>query len=562
VWPSRSATTPSWRDRVNRRESQAQGGARWIPSETEEHSQRREPPVRRWRSPEPPLRWRKSELDSSSVSRSWAQRHQDPHPLLAPRSLTVSRLGGGHTPGPVVYERRNSEDATKDARSTRRQWAPNASHDDDDIDDDDDVDDDDDDGDDDDEEEDSDEQSNFTLKHRLPPPPRSYERWHNVKADHRLQRTHGPFPLSHDDHVGVLRNQVPSWSARRQLSRIAEMPAGRWSQSDNCSQDSQSETPQDRATQSLTTSAVDVQSDQIRPTRRNTVDTGKSVTSVVRRPPHTFQAGQAPSLVDKHDERFDSGEDIRSESNAHSTSNRRLSAFGKRKETLAHNEAIFYCGHEPGEVLEAIEPQVSECNSGIGKTRNDGTRKRYRKRCQYPEGCDKGTIGPTLRCKAHGGGKRCQYPEGCGKSAKGSTMLCIAHGGGKRCQYLEGCDKSTLGSTMFCSAHGGGKRCQYPDGCGKGAEGQTMFCRAHGGGKRCQYPDGCGKGAEGQTMFCIAHGGGKRCQYPDGCGKSARGSNMFCIAHGGGRRCGHESGCSKLVRRGGLCKSHGADAGV
>jgi hypothetical protein len=63
-------------------------------------------------------------------------------------------------------------------------------------------------------------------------------------------------------------------------------------------------------------------------------------------------------------------------------------------------------------------------------------------------------------------------------------------------------------------------------------------------------------------MFCKAHGGGKRCQYPEGCDKSAKGSTMFCIAHGGGRRCGHESGCRKHVIRGGLCKSHGAEAGV
>jgi hypothetical protein len=209
AWPSRSTSprqqrrhtnlspTPAWRDRFNRPESQAQAGHRWIPPEGEEHSQRREPPVRRWRSPEPTLRLRRSEFDGNSDSRSWPQRHQHPHPLLAPRSLNVSRLGDGNPPGPVVYERRNSEDC-QDARSTQPRWA-----DDDDAGDEyGDEYDDDDEGD----EEDSDEQNNSTLKYRYSPPARSFKRWQNFRADHRLQRTESPIRVSHDDHVGVLHN--------------------------------------------------------------------------------------------------------------------------------------------------------------------------------------------------------------------------------------------------------------------------------------------------------------------------------------------------------------------
>jgi hypothetical protein len=573
------AIRPS-RDRVNQPDSLAQGANRWIPSEADEHSQPSHPSERRWQSPEPTLR--RSELDSSSVSRSWAQRHQDPHLLRAPRSLNVSRLGGGRAPNSSVHEPWASEFA-KDARSTQPQWAPNAGHDaaaaDDDDDDDADNDADDE------KEENSDKQSNFTLEHRNSPPARLHECWKNGRAHHRLQRTagHGPIGLSNIDHVGVSHNQVPSLPAHRQLSRRVEMSARRWSQSDNCFQDSQSEADQEGATQSLTTNSVDVLSDPMHPTKRIIVEAGEPVTSMVQQTPHTFEAGQASSLVDKRDERYANGE-----SNAHSTSKRRPSARGKRKATFTHDVASVDCGNEPCEALVVIKPAVSGCESGIAKPHSHGTRKQYRKQCQYPEGCDKSAQGSTMLCKAHGGGKRCQYPEGCDKSAIGRTCFCIAHGGGKRCQYPQSCDKSAQGSTVFCAAHGGGKRCQYPEGCNKGAIGRTLFCKAHGGGKRCQYPEGCDKSAQGSTMFCKAHGGGKRCQYPEGCNKSAigrtlfckahgggkrcqyiegcdksaRGSTMFCAAHGGGRRCGHESGCHKHVTRGELCRSHGADAGV
>jgi hypothetical protein len=546
-----SAAAPSWRDRVSQRESRAQGGNRWIPSEAEEHSQRRQPPVRRWRSPEPQLRWRRSELDSSSVSRSWAQRHQDPHPLRAPRSLNVSRLGRRHTPDPVVDQQWES-DLARDGRSTQLQWVPNdGCKDDDDDDDDDDLEKDDDEAEEE-EEEDSDEQSNFTLKHRYSPPTLSYERRQSVRADNQLQRTHDRTRLSHDAHVGVLHNQVPSWAAHRRLSRRVEMPARRWSQSRNRFQDSQSETDHERATPSLTTNSVDVQSYPMRPTKR------EMVRSMVRQPPHAFEAGQAQSLVDRHDERVDNGNDNRSDWNAHSTGKRTSSPRGKRKPTLTHDVAVVDCANEPGEELVAIKPVVSGSASGIVKPQGHRTRKGYRKECQYLDGCDKGAIGRTLLCQAHGGGKRCQYPEGCDKGAEGSTMFCKAHGGGRRCQYPEGCLKSAEGSTLFCIAHGGGKRCQYPDGCDKSAEGSTMFCIAHGGGKRCQYPDGCGKCAQGSTMFCIAHGGGKRCRYPDGCDKSARGSTLFCAAHGGGKRCQYPEGCGKsAVGRTLFCTAHG-----
>jgi hypothetical protein len=98
----------------------------------------------------------------------------------------------------------------------------------------------------------------------------------------------------------------------------------------------------------------------------------------------------------------------------------------------------------------------------------------------------------------------------------------VVYGGGhgqkmrsrKRCRYPEGCDKSAQRSTKFCVAHGGGKRCQYPEGCGKGAQGSTMFCAEHGGGKRCQYPEGCDKSAIGRTLFCLAHGGGNDVNIP------------------------------------------------
>jgi hypothetical protein len=578
-----SARTPSWRDRVKLQESRAQGGARWIGSEAEEHSQRRQPPVRRWRSPEPPSRLRGSELDSSSVSRAWAQRHQEPHaPLRAPRPLNVSRLRGGHAPGPFVRKRWDSEVSTKYARSTRRQWVPNASHDDDDN-----CDDDGDencDDDDDDDDENSDEQSNFTLEYRYSPPVRSFERWKDVRAEDRLQQTEGSRRLSHDDLVDFLGNQVPSWPAHRQLSRRVEMPARRWSQSAICSQDLQSEPHQEHAKQLLTTNSVNVQPYPMRPTRREMVETGNSVTLTVRQPLHTFEAGQAPCPMDKHDEQVDNGDDNRSEGDVHSTSKRRRSARGKRKATLTHDEAIVDCGSERGEQLVFIKPKVSGCESGIVKQRKHGTRKRYRKLCQYPDGCGKSAQGSTMFCIAHGGGGRCQYPDGCNKSAQGSTTFCKAHGGGKRCQYPQGCDKSAQGSTMFCKAHGGGKQCQYPEGCGKSAIGRTLFCKAHGGGKRCQYPEGCGKsalartlfciahgggkrcqypegcrqGATGRTLFCKSHGGGKRCQYPEGCVKSAQGSTMFCIAHGGGKRCQYPEGCDKsALGRTLLCRVHG-----
>jgi hypothetical protein len=533
-----SAPTPSWRDRVKLPERQTQVGARWIPPEAEENSQRRQPPVRRWRSPEPPLRLRRSELDCNSFLTSWAQRHQDPHAMGAPRSLNVSRLGSGHASDPFVPEQWDSVVA-QDARSTQPQLAPNASRDDGD--------------DDDDDAEDSDEQSNFTLRHRYSPPARSYERWQHVSADHKLQRTEGPIRLSHDDHVGVLPNQVPSGPAHGQLSRRAEMPALRWRQSDQCSQNFQSETYQERATQSLTTNSVDVQPYPILPTRQD-----MDATSMVRRKPHTFEPDQTPSLVDKHDERIDDGDDIRSESNAHSTSKRRPSARGKRKATLTHDEAIVDCGYESGEALVPIKAKVSGCESRKMKPLRLRTKKQCRKRCEYPEGCGKSAIGRTLLCTAHGGGKRCQYPDSCSKGAEGSTLFCRAHGGGKRCQYPEGCSKGAEGSTMFCKAHGGGKRCQYPEGCDSSARGSTMFCIAHGGGKRCQYPEGCSTGAEGRTMFCVAHGGGKRCQYPDGCSKGAVGRTMFCRAHGGGRRCQYSEGCSKGAEGSTLfCKAHG-----
>jgi hypothetical protein len=598
TWPPRSTSqlqeqrhtnstpTPSWRDRVKLPESRAQGGNRWIPSVAEEHSQRRRPPVRRWRSPEPPSRLHRSELDGSSVSRSWAQRHQDPHaPLRAPRSLNVSRLGSGHAPEQFVRKRWNSE-VTQDARSTQRQWVLNASHDDDDDDDrdDDDDDDGDDDDDDDEEEEDSDKQSNFTLKPRYSPPARSYERWQNVRADNRLQRTEGPIRLSHDDHVGVFPNQVHHRPKHKQPSHGAAMPARRWSQTENGSQDSQVQVDQQRAALSLTTNSADMRSYPMHPARRNIVETDKVAASMRRRPPHTFEAGQASNLANKHGEQVENGEDNWSDSDAHSTSKRRPSTLGKRKSTLKYEVEAVDCRSEPGEELVAIKRKVSGCDSGNVKPRSQGTRKRHRKRCQYPQGCVKNASGSTLFCIAHGGGKRCQYPEGCDKSAHGSntfciahgagkrcqypdgcgkgaarlTMFCKAHGGGKRCQYPEGCDKSARDSTMFCAAHGGGKRCQYPDGCDKGAQGLTLFCKAHGGGKRCQYPEGCNKSARGSTMFCVAHGGGKRCQNPDGCGKSALGPTLYCIAHGGGKRCQYPEGCDKSAHGSALfCVAHG-----
>jgi hypothetical protein len=563
-----SAPTPSWRDRVIRPENRAQGGNRWILSEAAERGQRQQPPVRRWRSPEPPLRLRsRSELDSSRVSRSWAQRHQNPPPLRTPRSLNVSARGGGRTstPDPVLYERWDSDEAAKDARSTQRHWVPNDRHDDDD---DCDVDDDDDDDDDDDEEEEeeeeavgeyNDEQNNFTLKHRYSPPARSDERWQNVRAENRVhQPTEGPIRLSHVDHVGALHNQVRSWPAHEQLSHTVEMPARQWSQSDIRFQNSQSELHQEPATRSLTTDSVDVQSYPMRPTRSEMVETRKVATPMVKRPHPTFEAGQVPSLLDNDDEQLNNGDDIGPESNAHSTSKRRPWVLGKRKAILTNDETIVDRDSESGDELVPVKPKVSRRESGKVKPRSHGTRKRHRKRCQYPEGCDKGAEGSTMFCIAHGGGKRCQYPEGCGKSAQGSATFCAAHGGGRRCQYPEGCSKGAEGRTMFCVAHGGGKRCQYPKGCDKSAQGSTFFCVAHGGGKRCQYPDGCDKGALGSTMFCAAHGGGKRCQYPGGCDKSAQGSTMFCRAHGGGKRCQYPDGCDKSALGSTMfCRAHG-----
>jgi hypothetical protein len=579
---AKPAPTPSWRDRVKLPESRARSGAPWTPSEAEETSQRRQPPVRRWRSPERLLGLRRPARDSSSGSRAWSQCHQDPPPLRAPRCPNISRLGGGHAADPVVHEQWDSEISTKDARSNQRQWLPNTSHDDDN--DSDGGDDDDDDDEEEEEEEDSDEQSNFTLKPPYSPPVRSYERWQNDRADDRLQGTKGPIRSSHDGHVDVLPGQVPSWHAHRQLSH--RIPARRWSQSENGSQDSQVAVEEEPATQSLATNSADVKSYLVHPTRRNIVETDKVAASMVRIPPRTFEAGQAPDLVNKHGEQVENGEDNWSDSDAHSTSKpdlvnkhgeqvengednwsdsdahstskRRPSTLGKRKATLKHDLAIVDCGSKPGEALVAIKPKASGCESETVKSRSHGTTKSHRKRCQHPQGCEKGAIGRTLHCTAHGGGKRCQYYEGCSAGAEGLTMLCRTHGGGKRCQYPDGCDKGAEGSTMFCIAHGGGKRCQYPEGCGKGAQGATTFCAAHGGGKRCQYPEGCDKSAQGATTFCAAHGGGKRCQYPDGCDKIALGATLFCAVHGGGKRCQYPEGCDKGTQGSTMfCTAHG-----
>ena len=121
----------------------------------------------------------------------------------------------------------------------------------------------------------------------------------------------------------------------------------------------------------------------------------------------------------------------------------------------------------------------------------------------------------------------------CNKGAIGKTDKCIAHGGGSRCNE-PGCNKSAIGKTDKCAAHGGGARCNEP-GCNKGAIGKTDKCIAHGGGARCNEP-GCNKSARSGTDKCAAHGGGARCNET-GCNKSAQGGTDKCVAHGGGARC-------------------------
>jgi len=56
-----------------------------------------------------------------------------------------------------------------------------------------------------------------------------------------------------------------------------------------------------------------------------------------------------------------------------------------------------------------------------------------RKKCGHL-GCQKGAIGKTTLCKAHGGGERCGHLD-CQKSAQGKTTLCVEHGGGLRCPH-------------------------------------------------------------------------------------------------------------------------------
>jgi hypothetical protein len=123
------------------------------------------------------------------------------------------------------------------------------------------------------------------------------------------------------------------------------------------------------------------------------------------------------------------------------------------------------------------------------------------------QGCTKGSIGKSDKCKAHGGGKRCNEP-GCTKSAREKSDKCVEHGGGKRCNEPE-CTKSAIGKTDKCVEHGGGKRCNEP-GCTKSAIDKTDKCVEHGGGKRCNEP-GCTKSARGKSDKCVEHGGGNRC---------------------------------------------------
>jgi hypothetical protein len=111
------------------------------------------------------------------------------------------------------------------------------------------------------------------------------------------------------------------------------------------------------------------------------IEAGKAVSSTVRRPPHTFEAGEAMSHVDNNDEAFDNSEDNSPEINGHSTSTRRPSARGNRKATLKHDVAFVDCGHESGEALVDIKPKVSGAESRIVKPRGHGTRKRHQKPC-------------------------------------------------------------------------------------------------------------------------------------------------------------------------------------
>jgi hypothetical protein len=666
---SSSSDAPWWGTRLER--NQRQGELHNHCFEAEENRPPAPQPARRWSTPDPPTTYRSYGF---GLRRPWTRQH-DKQALPEPRSSSRSGFGGASWRN---NNRANNDWDSGQSRATRSEWMAGTTYEYNNAAD----------------EGDSDALTLQSEQTGRPPAQRDPRRWRNVSDDDHVTRNVGP-NLSRIDDVGFeQQHAVPAWRANAML-RVVEKP-GRRSvvpSSRTMPQSFQDSADQVNPAQSIAPVSM-VDSPFVRHTRpkvmQGEVDTEAHMSgrlNLVR--PHGSQVARnsvAPFTRDQ-DRNLDVDDDTCVQKDW--TSKRRSSVLGKRKmkphphltsdgRSASHVSVVAAArvdaqlrGQDVGpskEVATTTHQGPSWANNfadGVGNRPAGKTRRRRKlcqfpdgcdkgaigstlfcnahgggKRCEFPEGCDKSAIGSTLFCRAHGGGKRCQYPNGCGKSAPGSTMFCIAHGGGKRCrfpegcekgalgstlfcaahgggkrcQYLEGCDKVARGSTMFCKAHGGGQRCQFPDGCDKSAmgsttfciahgggkrcqcpdgcdksaiesttfcvahgggkrcqhpddcdksaQGSTMFCKSHGGGKRCRFPDGCDKSAERSTLFCVAHGGGKRCQYPDGCGKSAQGSTSFCVAHGGGRRCAHESGCRKLVRRGGLCKRQGVEAGL
>jgi hypothetical protein len=557
---SSNSDVPLWRTRLERiqRQDEQQHNRCFEAGENRPPAPQ---PARRWSTPGPPMPCRSYGF---GLRRPW-RRQQGTQAFPEPRSSSRSGLGGASWRNNEA----NNDCDSGQSRATRSEWPPRATYNNDA------------------DECDSDGLALLSEQVGRSSAQREPGQWRNVSDDDHVRRNVGPH-LSRSDDLGFEQHDaIPVWRANA-MSRAVEKPGRRSVVSVSHAMPQRFHTNTDQVNSAQRIAPVSmVDSLIVRRTRRKVmqgeVATGAHInrrTNCVR--PHSSHVARksvAPFARD-HDRNLDVDDN---DTSVHQdwTSKRRASVLGKRKmkqqlcltsdgRSAPHVSVVTVArtvaqlrGQEVGlskEATTAMHQGPSRGNNvadGEGNKPTGNTRRR-RKLCQFPEGCDKGAIGSTMFCKAHGGGKRCQYPEGCDKSAKESTMFCIAHGGGNRCHYPDGCDKSAEGSTTFCIAHGGGKRCQYPEGCAKSARGSTMFCAGHGGGKRCQYPEGCGKSARGSTIFCTAHGGGKRCQHPKGCDKGARGSTMFCKGHGGGKRCQFPDGCAKSAQGSNMfCIAHG-----
>jgi hypothetical protein len=522
---SSSSDVPWWRTRLERMQQQDE-----LHDRCSEAGENRPPvpqPARRWSTPDPPTPHRSYGF---GLRRPWTRQH-DTQALPEPRSSIRSGLGGASW-------RNNEANNYWDSGQSRATRGSNDAG-----------------------EGDSDELTLMSENTGRLSPQRDPRRWRIVSDDDHVRRNVGPH-LSRSDDVGFEQQRaVPAWRANR-MSRVVEKSGRRIvvPTSQAMPQRLPDSADQVNPVQSIAPASM-VDSPIVgraRPMVMHVqVDTESHINcrpNLVR--PRGYQvARESVAPVAWEQDRNLDDDDSDTCVNKDSTRQRRTSVLGKRK--MKPHPRLTSDDRSAPQVSVVTDAELRGQDVGPSK---EATTTEH----QGPSWANKfkDSVGNRATGKPRRRRKLCQYPDGCDKSAQGSTMFCKAHGGGKRCQFPDGCGKSARGSTLFCKSHGGGKRCQYPKGCGKSAEGSTLFCVAHGGGKRCQYLDGCDKGAEGSTIFCVAHGGGKRCRYPDGCDKGAKGATSFCIAHGGGRRCTHKSGCRQLVRRRGLCRRHGVEAGL